>query len=181
MLNQLRLLFQKFKKKTQSLVVLIKENSPQHPYRIVSIEKDDNDDYFAEVQLIGRRQTIQMKPEEILADDSLTDSFSQRDIRTLTYLGYLGLNSPKYKILAKHLSENDSKLIFALKERGKNKPIIKTANEISCDENILAGLRQKDAHMIGYASATELAIQEKKQKQQLLASIKQTTSKTNDL
>jgi nucleoside-triphosphatase THEP1 len=166
-----RQFLQKFKKSYKSLATLIKENSPKYPYRILSIDKDENDDFSAEVQLIGRRQTFRMKPEEILANDSLTDSFSQHDIRTLTYLGYLSLNSPKYKILAQYLSENDSKLIFAIKERGKQKPIIKSANEISSDKKLLEGLQQKDAHMIGYTIATEQVISEKMQKQELLTAI----------
>ena len=85
----------------------------------------------------------------------MTDSFSQRDIRALTYLGYLGVNTPKYTILAHRLAEKDSKCVFAIKERGKQKTIIKTAEQISSDERIIGNLNQKDAHMVGYISANE--------------------------
>jgi len=104
------------------------------------------------VQKTNSAQVIKLKPEEILADDELTNSFSQHDIRTLTYLGYLGINSPKYKILAKRLSEKDSNLVFAIKERGKKGVIVKSAEEVSSDKDMLEKLDQKDAHEIGYTA-----------------------------
>ncbi len=152
----------------KAVAVLIKDSSSQASNRVLTIEKNKDDDFIIKVQLINTSQTFIMRPEEILASDDLTDSFSPRDIRTLTYLGYLSLNSPKYKILAKKLSENDNKLIFAIKEKGKQKPIIKSANEISSDEKFLQGLLQKDAHMIGFAAATEQALTEQQEKKDLL-------------
>lgn len=131
-----------------------------HTYRVLSIEKDAQNDYVAVVQMINSRSLFKMKPEEILADDNMTDSFSQRDIRTLTYLGYLDMNSPKYKILAKRLSETDNKLVFAIQEKGKKKPIIKTAEELSHDEVILSSLHQKDAHLVGYTVGSETSTSE---------------------
>lgn len=45
------------------------------------------------------------------------------------YLGYLGINSPKYKILAQRISE-DNNIIFAIKKKGDKNIYTKTANEI---------------------------------------------------
>lgn len=93
--------------------------------------------------------------------------------RTLTYLDYLGINSPRYKILAQRLLKNDSTLIFAVKERGNKKPFIKTASEISGDEKLISNPHQKDAQMVGFAVTTEQASSEKKQKKELLNLIEQ--------
>ncbi len=151
------------KKNYKSASIFVKKNLPKHVYRIHSIEQDESNTFVAIIQITTTRQVFKIKPEEILMSDQITDCFSQRDIRTLTYLGYLGINSPKYKILAKRLSRHDTHLTFAIQERGKKKPIIKTAMEISSDEKFITGLHQKDAHMIGHTTATEQIIAEKEQ------------------
>ena len=153
----------------QSVHRSISEVSKQPLYRIVSIDQDETENYIATIQVTNKSHTFKMKPEEILADDHMTDAFSPRDIRTLTYLGYLGINAPKYKVLAKRLSDNDAKLVFALQVRGQKKPVIRTADEISTDEDLIAGLDQKDAHLIGYTSASEREALEKAQMKKLLA------------
>lgn len=119
---------------------LVKQNRHKHAYKVLSIEQDEESNFIAVVQITSKGQPFRMQPEAILVNDDLTDSFSQRDIRALTYLGYLGINSPKYKILAKRLSENDTKLLFAIQERGNKQTLIKTAREISSDEKLIAGL-----------------------------------------
>ena len=96
-----------------------------YKFRVTSIEQDDKGDYRINAQVINKNMFVKMKPEEILADDELTNAFSPIDVRTLTYLGYLGLNSPQYKILAQRLSEKDNRLVFAIKEKGKKKPEVK--------------------------------------------------------
>ena len=138
-------------------------------YRVVEIKEDETGVYHATIQLINTRTIMTMKPEAILADDKLTDAFSPRDIRTLTYLGYLGINSPKYKILAKRLLENDKKLVFAIKQRGEEELLLKTAEEISTDEELLKNLDQKDAHTIGYTSGSQTVSDEKAQMAKLIA------------
>lgn len=164
MLRVISKLLSTLKNKCKTLSALIKSTTPIHAYRVISIEKNKSDDYLATIQIVNKNQMFQIKPEEILANNKLVDSFSQKDVRALTYLGYLGINNPRYTILAKRLSENDNKLFFAIKERGSKKPIIKTADQISADEQLLKGLHQKDAHMIGYATAAEQVKQEKRQK-----------------
>lgn len=158
------------KKGFQFVTNTLKEGrKPYQPiYRVLSIEQNEDEDYFAIIQVINKSYTFKMKPEEILADDRMTNSFAPMDIRTLTYLGYLGINSPKYQILAERLSEQDNGLIFAIKEKGKKKALIKTAEEIATDEAILSKLSQKDAHRIGYTAAAQLAQKEKLLKEQLL-------------
>jgi len=145
---------------------------PSKPiYRVVSIEKDKHADYEVVVQLIGKSTVFKMKPEEILADDKMTDQFSPRDVRTLTYLGYLDINSPKYRILAKKLSEKDNRMLFALHKKGEKSLHIKTATEISQDKEILKQIDQQDAHMIGYTVANDIMLRERAEKEKLLKKI----------
>lgn len=137
-------------------------------YRIVEITKDSHDSYVAMVQVSNKSQAFQMRPEEILESDEMTNAFSPMDIRTLTYLGYLELNSPKYKILAKRLSEKDDRILFAIKHKNSETIDVKTALEIASDSEILHNLPLKDAHEIGYSLADEQRSGEQAQKEQLL-------------
>lgn len=148
---------------------LLGQGTPKIHYRLLSVEKDENEDYLATIQVINKKAVFKIKPEEILGNDQLTDSFSSRDIRALTYLGYLGINAPKYKILAQRLSEQDQTLFFAIQEKGKKRPIVKTANEISADTELLKSLDQQDAHRVGFVAASEQAEIEKKMKAQLIS------------
>lgn len=140
----------------------------QHCYRLISINQNQTGNYIAVVQITNKNITFKIKPEEILSDDNMTDAFSQRDIRTLTYLGYLGINAPKYTILAKRLSETDNNFLFAIKERDNKTPIVRTASQIGDNESFIFGFNQKDAHAIGYTAAMESVMSEGNQKSQLL-------------
>jgi hypothetical protein len=104
-----------FIEKIKNFIQFIKNEHEKEVYRpryklIEIMEK--NDEYVVVLKLVNKGITLNMKPEEILANDELVDYFSPKDIRTLTYLGYLGINGPKYKILAKQLSENDKVSFF---------------------------------------------------------------------
>lgn len=163
----------KFKKGLSTTLTLFHEESYKPTYRIISIEQDKRGTNQAVIQVIGKKASFKMKPEEILAKNSMTDQFSPRDIRTLTYLGYLGINGAKYQILAKKLSKNADKMLFALHQKDTNKIATKTADEISRDDDLLKNLNSRDAHMIGYARATEEMLFEEKEKLRLISEIKE--------
>ena len=63
-------------------------------YKLVEIFKNEDDEYIVHIQIINKKLVFYTKPQEILMDDEFVDQFSPRDIRTLTYLGYLSLNKP---------------------------------------------------------------------------------------
>lgn len=130
-------------------------------YRLVEIIKSE-DEHKLVIQVVHKNITFKIKPEELLADDSIIDLFCPRDVRTLTYLGYLDMNSPQYKILAKRLTPN-SQVAFALKRKSDKKIIIKTPREI-VHEKMLNNLDATDAQLVGYTAATESVALEKKQK-----------------
>jgi hypothetical protein len=155
----------KVKQAFTKLRELNKKDSYTPSYRVAEIFQDEEGDYFVQVQIISKSLAFKARPEELLAKDNIVDQFSPRDVRTLTYLGYLGINSPKFKILAQRLSETNDKLIFAIKKKGHDKLIIKTADEIVKQKEILENLKPEDAHLIGYTFATENVLEEKKQKE----------------
>lgn len=136
--------------------------------KILSIEQDEDDNYLAQVQLVNRNQILTMRPEEILADDELTMCFSPLDVRALTYLGYKAINSPEYKILAQRLSATNKRLVFAIKQKGNKRPIIKTAEQLSSDDEIISKMSQEDAHIVGYTTGSEKPSIEKQQRKELL-------------
>lgn len=135
-------------------------------YRISEIFQNEDEQYIIKVQTIQKNIFFNAYPEEILAKDHLVDCFSPRDIRTLTYLGYLDINAPKYKILAQRLSEKDGKLFFALKKTGNKSIITKSVSEILSEEKIVNSLKPQDAKIIGFALAQESFLLEKTQKNQ---------------
>ncbi len=123
-------------------------------YKVAAIDQDENSNYVITVQITRNGLCFPSTPEKILSSDRLTDKFSQRDIRTLTYLGYLEINSPKYKIMAKKLAEND-KLLLVLHEKKKNKLETRSASDIAKDEDAIKQFDSSDAHFIGYMQAME--------------------------
>ena len=134
-------------------------------YRIVEIIQEEDEEYSVKIQMINKSMIFTAKPEEILAKDEVIDQFSPRDVRTLTYLGYLSKNSPKYKILAHRLLENDHRVVFILKGKGNKKIISKTVKELQEEKNIVNNMSSKDAQIVGYAIASESAVDEKNNKE----------------
>jgi len=156
-------------KKLRAFINTIANAKTRYTYtpslRLVEIMKTVDDEYIVTIQVINKNIISHSKPEEILANDHLVDQFSPRDIRTLTYLGYLGINGPKYKILAQRLSEDNDKIIFAIKKKGEKNIIVNTADEILNKKEIMNSLHASDAQVIGYTVASESILSEKAQKQ----------------
>ncbi len=140
-------------------------------YKVVEIFENEENEYTVAIQVINKSFYFYAKPEELLADDLIVDQFSPRDIRTLTYLGYLQINSPQYQILAKKLAADNDNLIFALKKRGNNNIIIKTAAQILQENDIIKNMCPDDAKIIGYTVATEEVRSEKQEKEAILKKI----------
>jgi hypothetical protein len=144
-------------------------NSSDPIYQVIEIVEDD-EEFTVTIGIRHKNITFFAKPEEILADDTLVDRFSPRDIRALTYLGYLGINRPKYKILAQKLSENE-KISFLLKKKGEKKVLVKTAEQIIQETDIILSMNPEDAKLVGYTIGSENVLNEKKQKAELLSQI----------
>ena len=123
-------------------------------YRVLEILQDGEGSYTVHMQVIGKSLTFRAKPEELLSEDKVVDQFSPRDVRTLTYLGYLGINAPKYKILAQRLID-DNKVVFAIQKRGAKEVLIKTAEQILQEKEIINSMRPDDAKTIGYRGGAE--------------------------
>lgn len=144
-------------------------------YRIINIEKNELSEYIITIQLIGKSTIQEIAPEKLLSDDSMVNRFSPIDIRTLTYLGYLDMNTPKYRILAKQLSERHDQTLFALHKRGEKKFSVLTANEIVKNKEIINELTQEEAYMLGMTSANEQGVLENKQKTAILKQLNKNT------
>jgi hypothetical protein len=142
-------------------------------YRVIEIIKEENDEYMVKIQVINKNIIFDSKPEKLLSEDSVVDLFSPRDIRTLTYLGYLGINAPKYKILAQRLMDNDNRVAFSIRKKGEKQVITKTAAEILQEKEILDSISSEDAQKIGYAFASESTVSEEAQKQEALKQLQQ--------
>jgi len=146
---------------------LNQENSYTPSYRVLNLLQNDDNSYTIHIQIINKSITFYAKPEEILADDKMVNMFSPLDVRTLTYLGYLGINMPKYKILAQRIIDKD-KTLFIIKKNGEKNVILKTADEILLDPEIVSQMPADDARIIGYTVATESIQNENELRQELL-------------
>lgn len=137
---------------------IIKDYKKDHQYtttfRLANIEKDNDDNYIAVVQLIGKNIILKMKPEKILADDTLTNKFSKTDVRNLAFFGYLGINKPEYKLLAEQITQ-DNKFIFACVHKDSKKVNLKTASEMLADKEINQSLDDTDKQRIAYIAGLE--------------------------
>jgi len=130
-------------------------------YRIVDIVENDKGQFKAIIQLVGKNDFFEMKPEEILSDDKMTESFHQHDIRLLTYLGYCGINTPQYKILAKKLLANEN-IELAIYDNKSEKFSIKNLDDIATnDEIMIKNLTQQDAYDLGFAHGRKSILDEK--------------------
>jgi hypothetical protein len=148
-------------------------------YRVVRIEEESKDEFIVTIQMIGKKISYKEKPEKILADDKMVNLFSPVDIRNLTYLGYLGVNAPKYRILAKQFSDKTDQTLFAIHKKGDKTHQVFTANEISGNNEVLESLNQKDAHTVGYTTATEQTAIEIKEQEKLKKQLNNPKAKTN--
>ena len=102
-----------------------------------------------------------MPPEKILGDDRLTESFHPFDIRLLTYLGYCGINTPQFKILAKKILK-DENIQLALFDKAANDLLLINVSDIETgDVNIIKNLASKDAYELGYSHGRSSILKEK--------------------
>lgn len=156
----MKLILEKIKNIIKSFRNSYQLNDSYKPkFRVNKIEKNEYDRYIILIQVIYTNKTFYAFPEEILANDNLVDKFSPRDVRTMTYLGYLAINQPEYKILAQRFSENTS--LFVLSKKGQKKPIIKTIDEIIKETEIFNKMHPQDAKEVGLAIANNEFSKEK--------------------
>lgn len=130
-------------------------------YRVADIIQNDKGQYKAVIQMVGKSEIFEIKPEEILANNEFTALFHQHDVRLLTYLGYCGINTPQYKILAKKILANEG-IEFAIYDNKTEDFSIKNIQDIPNDDiNIINNLKPSDAYELGFAQGRKSILEEK--------------------
>lgn len=124
-------------------------------YRIVDHNTDKDGQHHLTIQIVGKSVTFKSTPQKILADDDLVEHFSRKDIRTITYLACQDLEKPKHRIILQEFCQKLNRLVFGVKNPKKDEVLRKMPSEISQDKELLKTLSQEDAHLVGYATATE--------------------------
>lgn len=122
---------------------------------------DVNDEKWVLIRVVGKPTTFEMKPDEILANDDLTETFGPKDVRTLTYLGYHNMNDPKYKIISEKTAKGGEKL-YLVKQKGKDK-IKPFKHEDMVSERIRKNLGTNDAFRLGKENSIQENIKINKQ------------------
>lgn len=138
----------------------------QDVYRIVHINEKGGK-CILDVQIVGKNIVFKASPEELAGDDKMMNCFSRQDVRTITFFACQEIKKPKYSLLLKEFCGKLNKMIFSLGSRDKAEKIYRTAEEISSDEELLNSLSQKEAHLVGFMTATEKAAQDQEEKQKL--------------
>lgn len=124
-------------------------------YRIIEIKDLPNNQYKLIIQIIGKSSIIECSPDEIAGVDTIIEGFSKADVRTITYLTCTQNNKPRFKIIAQEFCEYSNGMLFRLKDLITNTIIIKTANQIIMDKNIINYLNNEDINSISYIAGYE--------------------------
>ena len=124
-------------------------------YRIIEIKQSAKEQYKLIVQVIGKSSIIECLPNEIVADDRLLEGFSQKDVRTITYLACEKIKKPKYKIVSQDFCEKFNGMVFKLKEPENEVLLTKTANQIVIDKYLINNLSKEDINSISYIAGYE--------------------------
>jgi len=122
---------------------------------------DNKNEKWVIIRLIGKATIFKMRPNEILENDDLMETFGPKDIRTLTYLGYHNMNDPKYKIISEKTAKGGEKL-YLVKQKGNNK-IQPFKHEDMISEKIRKNLDVNDAFKLGKENNTQEMIKINKQ------------------
>lgn len=136
----------------------------QDVLRIVEVKKNNTGYTSLIIQVIGKASIFECSPVEIVKNDTLLESFSKKEIRLITYLASQEIKKPTYKIYVQEFCNKINKFIFKLGRYGIDKPIIKTANQISLDKELIKNLSSEDAHLIGYTTGVEQILNEHEEK-----------------
>lgn len=140
----------------------LQENGQQNNiYRIVEIKKSHHGQSKLIIQVIGKSSVFECTPQEIVAVDCLLEGFSKKDVRAITYLACEQIKQPKYKIVMQEFCEKFNKMIFKLKASENESPVIKTANQIVMDKNLINNLSKEDVNSISYIAGYECSQHEK--------------------
>jgi hypothetical protein len=124
-------------------------------YRLIKIDESNSGRVELTIQLIGKTTTFKATPEEILADDALTELFSAKDIRTITYFACQQIKKPKSQLVLKRFCEKLNRIVFGVSNVIKQDIEEKTAQDISLDKDLIKNLSPEDAHIIGFTAASE--------------------------
>ncbi|MES2203999.1 MAG: hypothetical protein V4496_02140 [Pseudomonadota bacterium] len=125
------------------------------PFTVVDYKKNKQGKFEAEVHLRRKRLIFKKLPEIILADDTLTESFSKKDIRLLTYLACENKKEPKRQMIGQSLKSSTNKIVFKLKHDKTGEEIEKDTSEIFRSPELIKTLDSEDAYTIGYVTANE--------------------------
>jgi len=133
----------------------LQQTQENNIYRIVEIKQSLSGRYRIIIQVIGKSSIIECSPEEIVAVDWLLEGFSKKDIRTITYFACEQIKKPNYKIMMQEFCEKLNRMIFKLKEAESDALVIKTANQIVMDKELINKLSKEDINSISYIAGYE--------------------------
>lgn len=137
----------------------------EYAYKLLEVERcNKTNQVKLHVQVCLKNIFLVFKPEELVSNENVLCCFSPLDVKQITTIALQEATQeesskvqrvPQYKIIFHYYSKKDKKEMIVLSYKGKDERIIKSAQEISRDKNILTELDAVDANRIGYAAGYE--------------------------
>ncbi len=138
--------------------------SPQNfIYKIAGKEKcKKSSEEKLVVQVVGKNVFIKLTPIELMNDEAMLKGFSPLDVRTITYLAcHTGKEKKSlYRIVAQFFSKTRNEEMFTIQAESDAMQIVKSAQELSSDPELINKFASQDAHRIGYVSGVEQVVLE---------------------
>lgn len=132
-----------------------RNNHQNDIYRIAEIKQLSSGENKIIIQVIGKSTFIECTPQETVMDDRLLEGFSKSDVRTITYFACKQSQKPKYRIVIQEFCDKLNRVLFKLKIKDSDKAVLKSANEILTDKDILDNLSKDDIKSISYIAGCE--------------------------
>lgn len=126
-------------------------------YRIIEIKQLNTGDHKITAQVIGKASIFECTPAEAVANDSIIEGFSKKDIRTITFLAYHKNLKPKIRILEQDFSDSQQQMLFKIVNTCNGELAVKTANQIMIDRALINCLSKEDLKIISYMAGYECA------------------------
>lgn len=130
-------------------------------FRIIDVKHAQFSKCKLLMQVIGKSITFECTPKEILSDDTFLESFSKKDIKTITYIANLKNQKPEYKIISQEFCEKFNRMLFKIKNQESNEWILKSAAEISLDKTLINRFSCEDIQAISYIAGCEHSLNDK--------------------
>lgn len=126
------------------------ESAAKAKHKVVDVLECKKTGVTRVVYLLDGRHTETRNVADIVANDSLIESFDPKTVRSLTYIATVERLKPEYSIAVQQMTDKIAEFILEVKSKNGALVFRKSAQDISRDESLIARFNAVEAHRIGY-------------------------------